>query len=447
VPSSARTTAYACAVVAALAPLQADADRTPPRREPRSHGLAVAERAPAGRRPSTVAALRDVVSSPGRPLDPATRTLAETGFGRSFAEVRLHTDERAAASARAFGALAYTVGPHIAFAPGQYAPDTAAGRRLLLHEVAHVAQQSAGSVSAADAARVAPGDGSHEHEARHAADGVGSRAAGAPRLSRAPVGVQRQVDAGAQAQPQAQPQAQVAPVQQEQAAADPNAPAPTTTTTTAPTTGPAGMPAKLRFWFQAFIPNTLGGAHTQPTGPYAGRQVFEGPPLPFHYNSCFETDDRGFDPRYGASSRMRFMIEFDTATGTATLTSGADLTFEVDCTTGSIKCTATPRPSTSITTIPPLLPSSRRYDVTFAASANDPCVTGSPNIAIRGNLIIDLAAREVQYRPLITLFPAIEMYADVGGGTVTCFTHSPSTSSVFTLFVPGVMPTPGRLTF
>jgi len=144
---------------------------------------------------------------------------------------------------------------------------------------------------------------------------------------------------------------------------------------------------------------------------------------------------------------MRFMIEFDTATGNATITPGADLTFEVDCTSGSVKCEDTPAPRTSVTVIPPILPGSRRYDITFSGLTNDPCVFGSPDIAIRGNLIIDLASREVQYRPLVTLFPAIEMYADVGAGPATCFTQSPPVGSVFSLFVPGVSPHAGRLTF
>ncbi len=207
------------------------------------------------------------------------------------------------------------------------------------------------------------------------------------------------------------------------------------------------LPPQLRFWFQAFIPNTLAGAHVQPTGPFKGRQVFEGPPLPFHYNSCFETDERGFDSTWGASSRVAFMIEFDTATGTVTKTTRSDTTFEVDCTSGDVKCLKTPSPSVSVGVIPPLLPHSQRYDVSYAATANDPCVFGSPDIAIRGNFIIDLASRTVEYRPLITLFPAIEMYADLGAGAVTGFTHAPASSSVFSLFVPGVLPVPGTFHF
>jgi hypothetical protein len=53
-------------------------------------------------------------------------------------------DGQAAASARDIGARAYTVGNHIAFADGKYAPDTHAGRELLAHELTHVVQQGFG---------------------------------------------------------------------------------------------------------------------------------------------------------------------------------------------------------------------------------------------------------------------------------------------------------------
>jgi len=62
-----------------------------------------------------------------------------------FDKVRVHTDARAAASANAVQALAYTVGHDIVFGPGQYAPRSAPGGRLLAHELAHVLQQEPGS--------------------------------------------------------------------------------------------------------------------------------------------------------------------------------------------------------------------------------------------------------------------------------------------------------------
>jgi hypothetical protein len=66
----------------------------------------------------------------------------EPHFGHDFSQVRVHTDSRAAESARSISALAYTVGQHIAFDQGQYSPGSTAGRRLLAHELAHVVQQS-----------------------------------------------------------------------------------------------------------------------------------------------------------------------------------------------------------------------------------------------------------------------------------------------------------------
>ena len=65
----------------------------------------------------------------------------ESGFGRSFADVRVHTDGAAAHSAAALDAHAYTSGRELVFAHGRYDPGTPAGRRLLAHELAHVVQQ------------------------------------------------------------------------------------------------------------------------------------------------------------------------------------------------------------------------------------------------------------------------------------------------------------------
>ena len=88
--------------------------------------------------------VHDVLRSPGRPLDDATRGFMESRFNHDFSGVRVHTDGQAAASARAVNALAYTVGNHMAFDVGQFAPTTSAGRGLLTHELTHVVQQGGG---------------------------------------------------------------------------------------------------------------------------------------------------------------------------------------------------------------------------------------------------------------------------------------------------------------
>jgi hypothetical protein len=77
----------------------------------------------------------------GHPLPPSLRTFFEPGFGFNFERVRIHTDTEAAKSARKLNAQAYTVGQHIVFGTGKYAPETTKGRELLAHELTHVYQQ------------------------------------------------------------------------------------------------------------------------------------------------------------------------------------------------------------------------------------------------------------------------------------------------------------------
>jgi hypothetical protein len=78
----------------------------------------------------------------GRALDPTSRTFFEPHFG-DLSHVRIHDDANAASVAASIGARAYTAGSHIGFAAGEFAPDADAGRKLLAHELAHVAQGGA----------------------------------------------------------------------------------------------------------------------------------------------------------------------------------------------------------------------------------------------------------------------------------------------------------------
>ncbi len=134
--------------------------------------------------------VNEVLQSPGMPLDSSVRSFMEAGFGAhiktsptafptlqqsgisqpsdsaeveaehvasqvlrypgaasakndrgAFSNVRVHVDSKAGKSAEAIDAHAYTVGNHIVFAPGKYAPLTLPGQRLLAHELTHVLQQ------------------------------------------------------------------------------------------------------------------------------------------------------------------------------------------------------------------------------------------------------------------------------------------------------------------
>jgi len=89
--------------------------------------------------------VHDVLRAPGRPLATELRAYFEPRFGFDFGKVRVHDDAKAAESADAVAARAYTVGEELVFAAGAYAPDTAEGRRLIAHELAHVVQQSGGA--------------------------------------------------------------------------------------------------------------------------------------------------------------------------------------------------------------------------------------------------------------------------------------------------------------
>jgi hypothetical protein len=53
----------------------------------------------------------------------------------------VHTDAQAAESTQAVAARAFTVGQHIVFGSGNYAPGDEAGRKLIAHELVHTIQQ------------------------------------------------------------------------------------------------------------------------------------------------------------------------------------------------------------------------------------------------------------------------------------------------------------------
>ena len=79
----------------------------------------------------------------GEPIPESTRAFFEGRFGRDFSQVRVHKNAQAAGTARAINAKAYTTGNEIVFGAGEYAPETAEGKKLLAHELAHTIQQGA----------------------------------------------------------------------------------------------------------------------------------------------------------------------------------------------------------------------------------------------------------------------------------------------------------------
>jgi hypothetical protein len=141
--------------------------------------------------------VHDVLRSTGQPLDAATRAFMEPRFDHDFSQVRVHTDARAAESARAVDALAYTVGRGVVFGAGRYAPETQIGKVLLAHELTHIVQQRYVNDDRKEVVHeVGPSDDSFEANARQQTTNFAQDRAvtptgsvlGSPRLQRSSIG-------------------------------------------------------------------------------------------------------------------------------------------------------------------------------------------------------------------------------------------------------------------
>ena len=168
-----------CACGKHLTPGGGECEQCRRARQATLHRSALSSRPPAAGIPPVV---RGVLATSGEPLAAATKQTMEAHFGHDFSHVRVHADRRAAESARAVDARAYTVGSHIAFGRDRYAPDSTSGRRLLAHELTHVVQQ--GEASASSGAQ--PPTAAHEHEADRAAETVAAGLGARPALRSRP---------------------------------------------------------------------------------------------------------------------------------------------------------------------------------------------------------------------------------------------------------------------
>ncbi|AGB26700.1 hypothetical protein Mycsm_06563 (plasmid) [Mycobacterium sp. JS623] len=82
-----------------------------------------------------------VVREPGRALDEPTRRLMQARLGHDFGSVRVHSDDRAATSARAVEAVAYTVGEHVVLDERRMPSAPSERASVLAHELVHTVQQ------------------------------------------------------------------------------------------------------------------------------------------------------------------------------------------------------------------------------------------------------------------------------------------------------------------
>ena len=116
-----------------------------------------------------------VLKERGEPLDRRVRRAMEGApLGAPFGDVRVHRDGEGAATASLLAASAYTVGRHIVFGEGEYAPSTMAGLQLLAHELTHVVQQRGQAKSGIEDLVVGPEDDALERAARNVAAFIGA---------------------------------------------------------------------------------------------------------------------------------------------------------------------------------------------------------------------------------------------------------------------------------
>src|SRR6185295_6770885 len=111
---------------------------------PKGKSQGAIQRAEAAASPVAAAPVSARVNIPGgAPLPPAVRGFMEPRFGASFGNVRIHTGESAAQQSADLNAHAFTVGEHVFFGRNKFEPQSAGGRELIAHELAHTIQQGA----------------------------------------------------------------------------------------------------------------------------------------------------------------------------------------------------------------------------------------------------------------------------------------------------------------
>lgn len=106
-----------------------------------------------------------VRASGGSPLPSALLARMNASLGHDFGHARIHTDAEADQAAEQVQAKAFTIGAHIWFKQGLYAPGTKSGDELLMHELVHVKQHDEGRLPGTMDGRVSKPTDRHEREA------------------------------------------------------------------------------------------------------------------------------------------------------------------------------------------------------------------------------------------------------------------------------------------
>jgi hypothetical protein len=114
----------------------------------------------------------EVLNPPGQPLDPETRAFMEPRFRHDFSKVRIHTDLKAAESAKIVNALAYTVGTNVIFSEGQYRPKILVSKKLIAHKLTHTIQQNRSQSNIQSQLKISDSNNTNEQEANRVSKAI-----------------------------------------------------------------------------------------------------------------------------------------------------------------------------------------------------------------------------------------------------------------------------------
>ena len=102
-------------------------------------------------------------------LDPSLRRRITPILGGDPGDVRIHTGEKAQKAADALGARAFAMGSSdVYFGRGEYAPNTAEGLGVLVHELTHTMDDNVGAALSQSGADAAGSDAEVKAEAKEA---------------------------------------------------------------------------------------------------------------------------------------------------------------------------------------------------------------------------------------------------------------------------------------
>ncbi|CAG8631686.1 15732_t:CDS:10 [Dentiscutata erythropus] len=170
----------------------------------------------------------------------------------------------------------------------------------------------------------------------------------------------------------------------------------------------------VKFWIKAFIPLKVDGV-TKEYPKDKSKSMIEGIPI---FGDCFLTDQRSFSNDINAKARMHseVIVTFSGSGYKLQQMHKCDETTEVDCEDGDVEGKKTQNNKDMSFSLKS--GSYERVELRFSAARNNPLVTGSPDIDLKGTLVIDRKKKIFSFKGKVDDFPAFEAYARVNNGPI-----------------------------